>query len=477
MHGPTPLCRLLEPGEEQERFREALVEAVNQRAVLLGLEQVTSRELYQEALARATSELMRAHERLAATTWGLEQRARGFEALRVLKRSLPDEPAHEDVCRAAAEALGCLLPGQPAGLAVYSAVRQMVWVAATGGAQTPELQCWPAGEAPLVEDSAGAGPWISPAGISRVWADRIGGCLAGTLAVCRRLGSGTGWGGVVCVTDPIPADREALDVLCDWIETWLAEVEHRTASQRLSEELSQINRRLAETQAEAARMRSLAMVGRMAAGAAHELNNPLAVISGRAQLLASTSSDEDIRQVASTIAEQADRASGIISDLMAFAKPPQSNPTVWSAAELLHRVREDWVARGELSEKEFELHISDDHVDVRADESQIRMLLDELVRNATEAMQDVSARRLVINCWKDVTDDKVMIRVEDNGCGMPAEVVERAADPFFSHRAAGRGRGLGLSRAVRYAEINGGAIRLASVPGEGTKVLVTLPSA
>jgi len=61
--------------------------------------------------------------------------------------------------------------------------------------------------------------------------------------------------------------------------------------------------------------------------------------------------------------------------------------------------------------------------------------------------------------------------------GMAPEVLERALDPFFSHRPAGRGRGLGLSRAARYAEINGGRLRLSSRPGQGTIVLVSLPAA
>ncbi len=106
----------------------------------------------------------------------------------------------------------------------------------------------------------------------------------------------------------------------------------------------------------------------------------------------------------------------------------------------------------------------------------MRKLFDEVFRNAVEATAGKTDRRLNVNCWFEVADERVVVRVEDNGVGMTADVLERAMDPFFSHRPAGRGRGLGLSRAARYAEINGGRIRLASRPDEGTVVLVSLPA-
>jgi signal transduction histidine kinase len=226
-----------------------------------------------------------------------------------------------------------------------------------------------------------------------------------------------------------------------------------------------------------ARMRSLAMVGEMAAGAAHELNNPLAVISGRAQLLSRDDVSEEVNRSAALISEHAHRASAIVSELMDFAKPAPPQPVAWSPAAFLSRLRAEWIEKGGIAESAFELALSDDVADVLADASQSRMLFDALISNAVDAMREVSAPRLVVNCVPDLTDDRVVIRIQDNGCGMTPDVMERAMDPFFSYRNAGRGRGLGLSRAARYAEINGGRIRLASVPGEGTCVFVELPIA
>jgi putative nucleotidyltransferase with HDIG domain len=468
---------LAAPGLEQDRFRDEIIEAVRARAELVGLDRLTSREVYQEALSRTTAELLRTNAQLAEANRALEARAGGFEALRVLKQALCDEPGHEDLCRAALAALTRLVGAEPIVLAVTSAVRETVWIAAQDDAGGSAVKSWSAARARLIEHVAVPGQWMPARMLSRVWADRVASTMGRPPETCRAIGSGGGACGVICLAESLLRERETVDVLCDWIEAWLIGIESRLASERLSEELSQINRRLIDTRAEAARVRSLAMVGRMAAGAAHEINNPLAVISGRAQLLASAASDEKTRQAGETIADHAARASDIVSELMAFAKPAEPKPTLWSAAEVLSTLRREWIDRAVLTEKEFELHISDEPPQIHADEAQIRMLLDELVRNAVDAMQGVSPRRLVVNCWRDVTDEKVMIRIEDNGYGMSAEVLEQAADPFFSHRVAGRGRGLGLSRATRYAEVNGGSIRLFSTPGQGTKALVELPSA
>jgi len=472
---PADVRALAVPGPEHDRFRDAIVEAVGARAELVGLERLTSREVYQEALSRTTAELVRTNARLTEANRALAERASGFEALRVLKQTLGDASDYADLVRAAFEALTQLVGTEPFALVVASPVRETVWIAARDDAGGSAVRSWPTARTSLFEHVVLPGQWMPARMLSQVWADRVTEVMVWPPELCRRIGSG-GACGVFCLAEAAPHRHETIDVLCDWIEAWLAGIESRLASERLSDELSQINRRLIDTRAEAARVRSMAMVGRMAAGAAHEINNPLAVISGRAQLLASAPCDEKTRQAAETIAEHAARASDLVSELMAFAKPAEPNPTVWSAAEVLGRLRRAWVDRAALTEKEFELHISDDLPLIRADEAQIRMLFDELVRNAIDAMRDASPRRLMMNCWVDVTDEKVMARVEDNGCGMSADVLEQAADPFFSHRAAGRGRGLGLSRATRYAEVNGGTIRLFSAPGQGTKVLVVLPS-
>jgi signal transduction histidine kinase len=275
-----------------------------------------------------------------------------------------------------------------------------------------------------------------------------------------------------------PAElEESMSALASAFGAWLAVAESRVFSRQLSEDLAELNRRLVSSQEELARARSLAMIGEMAAGAAHELNNPLAVISGRAQMLNRAEVDEETRRVALLIAEHAHRASAIVSELMEFAKPAPPQAADVSMADLLGRIRQEWLEKASLKDPQFRLELSDDLPSIHADASQIKTLFDELIRNAIEALRDASEPLLFINCRWHIADDRLVIAVEDNGCGMTPEVLEHATDPFFSRRPAGRGRGLGLSRAVRYAEINGGKIRLTSTAGQGTVVLVELPVA
>src|SRR5690606_27839061 len=115
------------------------------------------------------------------------------------------------------------------------------------------------------------------------------------------------------VTGEKPGDAdEMLLAVVDWLAVWLGSAESAVAARQLNEELAELSQRLIASQSELARSRTLIMVGELAAGAAHELNNPLAVISGRAQLLNRDDVPEDVRKTAALIAEHAHRASGIV---------------------------------------------------------------------------------------------------------------------------------------------------------------------
>ncbi|HSW44107.1 MAG TPA: HDOD domain-containing protein [Phycisphaerae bacterium] len=485
-HAPVaaPLNRLGEgpkAQEEWDRFTGRLLDLVESRAEWIGLDSLSSREMFEEALARANTQLTRANARLAETNRKLQERVDCFDALRVFKSALPDEPSHEAIARAGAEAARAILPDEPvAVLAISNAREIMIMVSAVSqGDQAFRQELLPLDQAGRLTDVARQFVGWAPAELlGDVVRDRLAALLDRPAGVWRGiLCQGRCVGAVVVQSEPSVEAQRSLAVLCDWVSSWLGGVESRVLAHRLNEELAEMNRRLVDSQAELARIRSLAMVGEMAAGAAHEMNNPLAVISGRAQMLMQDAQDEAARRSAELIAEHAHKASAIVTDLMEFAKPAPPQPATWPMADLLSRLRREWLDGTSLTENQLLLTISDEVPDVWADESQMRKLFDELIRNAHEATRESPNPFVKINCWHDVTDEMVMVRVEDNGVGMSSDVLERAADPFFSHRPAGRGRGLGLSRAMRYAEINGGRVRLSSRPGEGTVVLVSLTTA
>jgi signal transduction histidine kinase len=115
-----------------------------------------------------------------------------------------------------------------------------------------------------------------------------------------------------------------------------------------------------------------------------------------------------------------------------------------------------------------------DPLTIRGDRDQLRTVLAELISNAVDAVSTTGGS-IAIRCQPSVTEGLVEISLRDTGCGMTPAVLQRAFDPFFSHRNAGRGRGLGLARAYRIIEGHGGRVWLESVAGEGTTAHVVLP--
>lgn len=463
-----------------DKVLAALPEALEERARAIGLDNITSKGVYQEALADANAELSRANQSLAALNRKLQQRSRGFEALRLLTGAASEHCLHEAVCGRAARALALVLPERRWALFATAAARRGLIVAGAGEPDEPVLDIIPAPESAAMPASSGLrDSWypahLLPAPLLERLADLLGETCGWWWPI---RGERAIIGGIVLGEVTPPRELEALTALAEGFAAGLLTVDARLAAEGVSEEMAEMNRRLVAATAEMTRMRSLAMVGEMAAGAAHELNNPLAVISGRAQLLSGATEDADAQRHGNLIAEHAHRASAIVNELMEFAKPAAPRPEAVDLTALLGEIRREWIEKGALTSETFVLDLPDYAPLVYADPGQVRKLFDELIRNSVDAMGQVDRPgRLIVNCRTDLSDDRVVIRLQDNGVGMEPEVAERAMTPFYSHKPAGRGRGLGLSRAVRYADINGGSIRLASSAGEGTAAFVELPRA
>jgi signal transduction histidine kinase len=144
-------------------------------------------------------------------------------------------------------------------------------------------------------------------------------------------------------------------------------------------------------------------------------------------------------------------------------------------AGVLQPLCQHWRGSLGLGDEQLTLDLADARATVYADGNQLREMIDAVLTNAVEAT-DPETARLQINSPSRASDETVRIVVKDNGVGMTPEVLEHALDPFFSHRPAGRGRGLGLSRAYRLAEIHGGRLWLESTPNVGTTVTLELPA-
>jgi two-component system NtrC family sensor kinase len=219
--------------------------------------------------------------------------------------------------------------------------------------------------------------------------------------------------------------------------------------------------------------RKLAALAELAAGAGHEINTPLAIISGQAQYLSSGEDDPARRKSLLTIVQQAKRVHEILTDLMQFARPARPNLQVLDLALLINETAAAQSAAAEDRAVRFEREVPAGFL-AFADPRQVRTILAGLLRNAVEAVPDggwVRVRGLIIE------DGRLEIHVEDSGPGPDPSIIGHLFDPFFSGRPAGRGRGLGLPTAWRLARHQGGDVRYAPTPDAPTRFVFTLPAA
>jgi signal transduction histidine kinase len=309
-----------------------------------------------------------------------------------------------------------------------------------------------------VDDAA---RWLSLAGddpVVSAWlsaADRsvLLGRLAGDLVV-GPLPAGVRGGSAATPASPTP---EAL-LLADAVERM---GEHERLSGRFDESLK-------TARLEAAR--------ELAYGAGHEINNPLANIATRAQSLLLEERDPERRRRLATIVDQSFRARDMIGGLMLFARPPKPTPEPAGVGGMIAAVVE--AVRGQAAARGIGLESISPApaIEVVVDRGQIEEALRAVVTNAIEAV-GVGGRVTVAGRADDDDASWCEITVADDGCGMDDATARRAFDPFFSGREAGRGAGLGLSKAWRFIETNGGSVAIASRPGAGTTVAMRLPVA
>jgi len=447
---------------------------------LLGLEDSEARHLYAESLQKAIRELATLNAELHEANRRLAIRSLFFEILNSFNSTLRPECSSSEVCRSAAVALA------KAGRtnAAMVVVANPSWETLSCGSV-----CGVARHADIVDSAAdlrkafdqlrsGQNKLELESPFIALWREQAGGIDVPNHVAAIAIHDGRDVIGAVLLPhdDTLPqAGAAEWCALTDAIRLAVARAIALHSAERHQEELYDISRRLQSTQRDLVRSRTISMIAEMSAGAAHEINNPLSVISGRAQLLLAECKDAEQARAMSIIIDKANEASRIVTELMNFAKPAPPQPILQPLRPLLEALCQHWQSRFSLTPQQLALQMANKDCTVFADSQHLSDMLESLVANAVHACPQESPR-VIINLPFAESDETVRIEVQDNGAGMSPEVAERAIDPFFSHRTAGRGRGLGLSRAYRLAGINGGQLWIDSQPKAGTTVTIELPS-
>lgn len=213
----------------------------------------------------------------------------------------------------------------------------------------------------------------------------------------------------------------------------------------------------------------LAALAEFAAGAGHEINNPVATILGRAQQLLRHEQDPNRRRSLATIAAQALRIRDMIGDLMLFARPPAPQPRWVDLAALVTEIMPPLRELAEAAEIALQVEASTTSK-AYCDPLQISVAVAALIENAIEA----SPRGSVVVVSVAEREGLHEIAVEDRGIGFSETDREHAFDPFYSGRQAGRGLGFGLPKAWRIITLAGGTMTIESSSGESSESAHTI---
>lgn len=216
----------------------------------------------------------------------------------------------------------------------------------------------------------------------------------------------------------------------------------------------------------------LAGLAEFAAGASHEINNPLAVIAGHTQMLLQKETDPGRRRQLVAVLRQTDRVHDLLRGTLQFARPPAAKPAFTRLTDLLARCAGSH--DGEFEARRVTLTVGPaDGLAVSGDPEQLRRAVGHLLRNALEATPAGGEVRL----WAEPSGGQAAVCVADTGPGPAPAAVPHLFDPFFSGRSAGRGRGLGLSIAWQLARQSGGDLRFAPTPDQPSRFVLALPLA
>jgi PAS domain S-box-containing protein len=229
-------------------------------------------------------------------------------------------------------------------------------------------------------------------------------------------------------------------------------------------------------EAELMQSERLALMGEMAAGIAHEINNPLGIIlANTEELLQETKNQDNHRESLETIERNAIRAGKFIEDLLTFTRPGLPARV---QIDLLSLINESlFLCKQQLRQKQ--IHVSkefpENSIFFEGDDNQIQQLFVNLLLNSIQAISEKGTIRIRVRREQDNGTEKIHLEIADTGMGIPEKDLPRIFDPFFTARK-NKGFGLGLSISKRIIEKHNGTIRVESKVGQGTIIFVDLPT-
>jgi len=250
----------------------------------------------------------------------------------------------------------------------------------------------------------------------------------------------------------------------------------REARARLEEERRRGEAERVQAREQLQRMDRLATLGTLIAGVAHELKSPLAAIQGFAEL----THDEDFplaecKRMFLRIEERAQRCEQIIQDMLAFSRQKTGARKLCDVNALIREClalkEHDWV----MEMVHAELDLASDLPRTLLSGAEFQQVIFNLLTNAHQAIRGARRTDGSIRLSTRLESGQIVVSVEDNGRGIPAEIAGRIWEPFFTTKAEGEGTGLGLAICRRIVESHGGTVTLQPGRSEGAAFVIRLP--
>jgi len=227
----------------------------------------------------------------------------------------------------------------------------------------------------------------------------------------------------------------------------------------------------------------LSSIGVLAAGVAHEINNPLSSVAGYAEALLRRFKDEfslaedprlgDFPKYLQVIVRESYRCKGIIDSLLSFSRKTDGSVSSININEILQEVLELVRYKSHYDKIDIQTNLQSDLPDVLADPTGLRQVCMNLLINAHQAIKGAG---LVEITTKMTKQSMVMFQIRDSGCGIPKDAIDQIWDPFFTTKDVGQGNGLGLAVSYNIIKRLGGEISVESQVGKGSKFTVRIPA-
>ncbi|MEW6702027.1 MAG: [Fe-Fe] hydrogenase large subunit C-terminal domain-containing protein [Bacteroidota bacterium] len=245
----------------------------------------------------------------------------------------------------------------------------------------------------------------------------------------------------------------------------------------LIEKLELAYKELQDTQEQLHSAEKLASIGQLAAGVAHEINNPLGSIMLYASILKrkieESTNDRQSCDDIKLIMDEANRCKRIVSNLLNFARQRKLKIKSVNVAEIISGIVKMLKTNPEFLQISFSFNEMTNDLTIDGDPDQLKQVFLNLIVNACEALESSPIKLVTVNVQKN--DGHLIVDVIDTGCGIPEENINKIFTPFFSTKKMGKGTGLGLAITYGIIKMHKGDINVKSIEGKGTTFTIKLP--